>query len=74
LARRGVVHAPHFLQEDEIGVERLDAEDEVVDLETLLRADAAHALVDVVRRHAQDVARMLGRVERACRHGVRRSK
>ena len=56
VARRGAVHAPHFLQEHEVGVERLDAEHEVVDLEALPRADAAHALVDVVGGDAQDVA------------------
>ena len=65
VARRGAVHAPHFLQEDEIGVERLDAQDQVVDLEPLPRADAAHALVDVVSGDAQDVARVLRTVEAA---------
>ena len=66
VARRGAVHAPHFLQEHEVGVERLDAEDEVVDLEPLPRADAAHALVDVVGGDAQDVARGAGVTSGSC--------
>ena len=65
VARRGAVHAPHFLQEDEVGVERLDAQHQVVDLEPLPRADPAHALVDVVRGDAQHVARVLRTVEGA---------
>ena len=62
VARRRAVHSPDFLQEDEVGVERLDAEHEIVDLEPLARPDAAHALVDVVGGYTQDVA-LLGAVE-----------
>jgi len=46
-----------------VGVERLDPQDQVVDLEPLPRADPAHALVDVVSGDAQDVARVLRTVE-----------
>ena len=48
-----VVEVPYLLQEDEVSVERLHAQAEVVDLQTLGRPDAAHALVDVVGGHAQ---------------------
>ena len=44
-----------LLQEDEIGVERLNGKSEVVDFQALAQADPAHALVDVVGRHAQDL-------------------
>ena len=60
-ARVERVEAPHLLQEHEIGVERFDAEPEVVDLQPLARPDAAHALVDVVGGHAQQLAGVLGR-------------
>ena len=42
-------NSAHLLQEHEVGVERLDAEAEVVDLQPLARADAPHTLVDVSR-------------------------
>ncbi len=53
LARGTVVEQPHLLQEHQVGVQRLDTEAEVVDLQALARTDAAHALVDVVGGHAQ---------------------
>ena len=55
-ARLAVVEAAHLLQEDQVGIERLDAEPEVVDLQPPAGPDAAHALVDVVGRDTQTLA------------------
>ena len=55
LARVAAVMQANLLQADEVGIERLDAQPEVVDLQALARADAAHALVDVVGGHAQAI-------------------
>ena len=51
--RVGRVVQPHLLQKDEIGIERFDAQAEVVDLQTFAQTDTAHSLVDVVGGHAQ---------------------
>ena len=53
MARLAGVEQAHLLQEHEVGVEGLDRQAEVVDLQPLARADAAHALVGVVGGHAQ---------------------
>ena len=69
-ARLAVVEVAHLLEEDEVGVQRFDAEADVVDLQALARPDAAHALVDVVGGHAQDVRRVQGGGAGASCHGV----
>ena len=51
--RLAAVVEPHLLQAHQIRVQRLDAQAQVVDLQALARAHAAHALVDVVGGHAQ---------------------
>ena len=73
MASLGTVEQAHLLQKDEVGIERLDAEPEVVDLEPFARADAAHTFVDVVGGHAQDAAvahRAVNVKRRRCRGAV----
>jgi len=59
-----------YLQEDQIRIERLDAEAQVVDLQPLARPDTAHALVDVVGGHAQPVVQPAVRWPLARAHGI----
>ena len=51
-----VVEAAHLLQEHQVGVERPMPRPRLWISRRFARADAAHALVDVVGRHAQRVA------------------
>ena len=60
-AERGALEAPglarveqaHLLQEHQIGVQRLDTQAQVMDLQPLARPHPTNALVDVVSGHTQ---------------------
>ena len=52
-ARIAMMEQPHFLQEDQVRIQRSHAGAEVVDLQPAPRPHAAHALVDVVGGHPQ---------------------
>ena len=69
LARVAAVVQAHLLQEHQVGVEGLDTQAQVVDLQALPRPDTAHAFVDVVRGHTQalvqaGVRRQVARLQR----------
>ena len=55
IGRLAPVQFAHFLQADDVGVELLDRQAQVVDLQPTRRAKALHSFVDVVRGNPQDV-------------------